>query len=347
MKKLYAIIGLIAVLLVPSALSVFAQQSGQGLEISPPLINQAVDPGQSVRVEIRVRNITNTEVIAKGRIDDFVAKGESGEPHILTDEDAEPSPYTFKPWVGTVPNLELAPQEVKTATVTIDVPKDASPGGHYGVIRFTAVPVGLDESGVSLSASIGTLVLLSVSGDVVESAEVEEFSVRQGDGSGTFFERGPLTFTQRIKNTGNVHFQPEGSVSVKNMFGKEIATFAVNEAKGNVLPNSIRKFEQEYKERALFGRFSATLDITYGSQQERLTETIVFWVIPWKLILIIIVGLSLLIALIVVMLKRYKKHVTEAVRQQNTQSRSAPESEQPPTEVSNPRDEDDDAAPNS
>jgi hypothetical protein len=61
--------------------------SGQGLEISPPVIELAADPGQTVTASIRVRNVTAGQLIAKGKADDFGAgTDESGQPKLLLDE---------------------------------------------------------------------------------------------------------------------------------------------------------------------------------------------------------------------------------------------------------------------
>lgn len=312
-KRALAIIAVIALLLVPSASIVQAQQSGQGLEISPvvlDLVDEQVDPGQSIQVNIKVRNVTSETVIAKGQVNDFIADGEGGQPKILLDDQGEPSPYGIESWVQSVPDLQLAPREAKTATVTINVPQDASPGGHYGVVRFTATPVGVDQSGVALSASIGTLVLLNVSGDVVTQGSIEQFFVSQNGKQSTFFEKGPLNFTERINNTGNVHFKPQGNIKVSDTFGREVASLTVNENGGNILPNSIRKFEQNLDKTNMFGRYKAELNLTYG-QDQTLNQTITFWVIPYKLVAIVLVGLLLVIFLIVFIIRRYKKKVVK------------------------------------
>lgn len=315
-RRIGSLLALIVLFCVPLFGVVQAQQSGQGLEISPPVIDEQVDPGQTIQLEIRVRNVTDTEVIAKGALNDFEAAGEDGQPKILLDENADASPYTFKPWVTSVPDLRLAPKEAKTTSITINVPKDASPGGHYGVVRFTAVPVGIDDSGVSLSASIGTLVLLSVSGDVVTQGNIEEFTISQNGSTGSFFEYGPITFTERIKNTGNVHFKPSGTVKVKDTLGREVASLAINDKNGNVLPNSIRKFEQTLDKKNLFGRYTAQLDVIYGDNQT-MTQTQTFWVVPYKMVLAVLGGLLLIILLIVFLVKRFKKHVADEVHHED------------------------------
>lgn len=282
-------------------------QQGQGLEISPPLIEFSTDPGQTVTANIKLRNITDSPLVARARIDDFVAQGEEGLPKLLLDaKEGEESPYSFKPWVSAIGARTIAPKQQVTVPVVITVPLDANPGGHYGVIRFTAAAPEVEDTGVSLSASIGSLVLINVSGDVVQSASIEEFFVSQNDKKGSFFEQSPLTFVERINNTGNVHVKPTGEVKVTNTFGKHVATLQVNEKNGNVLPASIRRFEQTLTKKFLFGRYSAEANLFYGDNQT-LNQKITFWVIPYKLIALAI-GM---VALLVVFIRRYNSHIVK------------------------------------
>ena len=286
-----------------------ATQSGQGLEISPPLIEFTTDPGKTVSVSIKLRNITDSPLVARARIDDFLAQGEEGLPKLLLDEDAaETSPYSFKPWVSSIPAVSLAPKQQKAIQVTFNVPGDASPGGHYGVIRFTAAAPEVEQTGVALAASIGTLVLINVSGDVKTAATIEQFFVSQNAGGkpSSFFEQGPLTFVERIKNTGNVHIKPVGEVKINNSFGKNVATLQVNEKNGNVLPASVRRFEQTMDKKLLFGRYTAQANLFYGDGQT-LTQTISFWVIPYKLIALAIGALVLAVFLI----RRYNRAIVK------------------------------------
>lgn len=292
--------------------------SGQGLEISPPVIELAADPGQTVTATIRVRNVTAGQLIAKGKADDFGAgEDESGQPKLLLEETGA-TRYSLKYWVSGVPDLRLASQEVKTTTVNIKVPQNAEPGGHFGVIRFTAVPPDLDGTGVALSASVGTLVLLKVSGPITEKLGVAEFSSMKNMGGKnaaktSFFEHGPIGFVVRLKNEGSVHEKAKGSIEVTNTFGKKVGSIAVNAKGGNVLPDSVRRFEQSLDKKQLFGRYTAKLAMTY-SGEKKLEAKMSFWVIPWKLILLALLGLVALGFLLKLALRRYNDHIIAQAR---------------------------------
>lgn len=269
--------------------------TGQALEIAPPVITLTVNPGQVVHTQINIRDVASGPLIVDGQANDFVAAGEDGTPKILL-KGNENDPYSLKNWVSPLPELLLSPKQIKNLPVTINVPKNASPGGHYGVIRFTATPPELKGQGVSLSASLGSLVLLTVRGNIKDQLAVSEFSVskKSGGKAGHLFESTPLSFTEKIKNTGNVHEEPTGIITVKNMFGKAVAAVSVNVPPRNVLPGSIRAFTEPfdksaYGTRKFFGRYTATMKLTYGPKKTALVASVSFWVIPYKLIAAIVI----------------------------------------------------------
>jgi hypothetical protein len=286
---------------------------GQGLEISPPVLELNANPGQTVTAQIRVRNVASGELIAKGKADDFgPGNTEDGQPKLLLDEQGA-TRYSLKYWVQSVPDLRLAPQELKTATVQIVVPANAEPGGHFGVIRFTAVPPDVQGTGVALSASVGTLVLLRVAGNITDDIKLAEFSSGQDGKKGSFFEHGPIDFTVRLQNDGSVHEKVQGTIDITGTFGGKVGSVAVNDKGGNVLPGSIRKFQQQLATKALFGHYTAKLSLGYADGK-KLEQSLGFWVIPWRLILLVIVALVVLGYILRLAIRRYNEYIIAQAR---------------------------------
>lgn len=323
MKKIVlfaAVISLSAGLVGAGALTANAQApasapegSGQALEIAPPLINVTADPGETIKARIMLRDISDTPLVVTSQINDFVAAGEDGTPKILLEDDPN-NPYSIKDWISPFPRLTLQPDEIRELPVTITVPANASPGGYYGVVRFTATPPELEGTGVSLSASLGALVLLRVNGDAKEDLAIEEFSVSKNDRIGSVFESTPLDFIIRLQNTGNIHLQPVGQVGITDMFGNKLAAINVNLSQDNILPSSIRKFEETLDKsiignKMLFGRYTADLNIPYGDGNQVLTASKTFWVIPYTLIGIIIGALIVGFFILRHLIRRYNRHI--------------------------------------
>lgn len=286
------------------------QNAGQALEIAPPVLNIKANPGQTVRSNISLRDVSSSPLVVRNQINDFVAAGEDGTPKLLIDSEEEDSPYSLKEWVQPLPQFTLKPRQVTRLPLTIRVPKNAAPGGYYAVVRFTASPPGLDGNGVSLSASLGTLILLRVNGDAKEDVRVEEFSATKNGSPNWLFESSPVTFLTRLKNNGSSHEQPSGQIAVKDMFGNQVANVNVNLNQSNILPGSIRAFPQILDSsvignRILFGRYTADLKLSYGTKGQTVTANTSFWVLPYRLIAFVILLLVIGFVLVRVALKRY------------------------------------------
>jgi hypothetical protein len=330
---------LLAVGLVPLAPALAATQkpstkgTGQALEIAPPIENISGNPGQTLKLTVKLRNISKTYLVVSNQVNDFVAAGEDGTPKILLKNNDNDNPYSIRQWVGPLPSFTVSPGHIKDLPVTITIPKNASPGGHYGVIRFTGTAPNLKGSGVSLSASLGMLVLLRVNGPVQEKLSIDEFSVNHGGKTGSLFESGPVNFVEKIKNSGNIHEEPTGHIVIKNMFGKTLAGLNVNLPPRNILPASTRKFSQPLDKtvignKKLFGKYTATLKITYASGKKTLDSKLTFWVIPYKLIAALAVLLVVIFFGLRYLLRRYNRRIIEKSRGSQGPDPQAPQGPQ-------------------
>ncbi len=319
----------LAALLVAITITVIAKpavtaraEAGQAFSISPSLIELSANPGDAVKATVKFTNISQGELLVKTQFNDFGAKNETGDPNIIFD-DTDNSTHSLRTWIGTPQPFLIKSKEAKTIDFTINVPKNAEPGGHYAVIRFSGNAPELEQTGVALTASVGSLVLLTVSGDIQEKASVAEFYSATADFSKrSFFETGPVSLVERVKNDGNVHLKPTGMVTVKDMFGHVISSSRVNGTAGDpkdgprsILPKSIRRFEQTFgANQLLFGRYEATMDLQYGSKGTKISSTTVFWVIPYTLIAIVLVGLIALGFFGRTALRRYNEHIIKSAR---------------------------------
>jgi len=296
--------------------------AGQALEIAPPVMTLNGNPGQKVVVQINLRDVASDSLNVTNQVNDFVAAGEDGTPKILLDNKEE-DPYSMKSWFATIPSFLMIPRQIKTLPVTINVPANASPGGHYAVIRFTGKPPTLNGTGVSLSASLGALVLFTVNGKTTEKLSVDELSVSHNGKTGTLLEAAPLTFTEKFKNSGNIHEEPTGQVVIKDMFGKTVGAVNINTPPRNILPQSIRKFSQPFDStvignKKLFGHYHADLKVTYGANHQVLTTTLAFWVLPIRLIITVIVVLVVGFFALRFLLRRYNQSIIRRAQGSNT-----------------------------
>jgi hypothetical protein len=256
-------------------------QMGTSLTIIPPKFELFANPGDTMTETIRVKNNSDTPQTYGILIEDFSSAGEEGQ--VVLEEDEKTANYSLKNWIEpSSRNVVIQAGEETTFPFTITVPKDAEPGGHYASVLFQLG--GPTVEGVTnVKHRIGALVLLRVSGNVVEKAQIESFDAPQ------FSKKSPVIFTLRVKNEGTTHINPAGTVIITDMFGKKVDEIPLMSA--NVFPGAVRKMLTSWDKPGVIGHFTATLVATYGQQNLPLTAATKFTVISPAAAILILVAL--------------------------------------------------------
>jgi hypothetical protein len=283
---------------------------GSGLSISPLHNQLTLDPGQSTTIKLNIKNITQNQVLAKAYINDFTADNDTGNPVIVTDPNKQ-LPTSVKKFVK-VSDVPLVVGEKKEVTIPINIPAGTTPGAYYGVLRYQAVPAGANAPGagqVSLSASVGSLVLIQVKGNLVEKAQLSGLRVYNGNRSGTFFFQKPNQVGVQISNLGNSFVQPFGKVVVTNTSGKQIYSYEINDVnpRANVLPGSRRVFKDPIKNIDKPGRYKVTASISFGDGSNVLVSQKTFWYLTGSMVAIALAVLAALAVLTFLAYRRYAK----------------------------------------
>jgi hypothetical protein len=283
---------------------------GSGLSISP-LHNQLnLDPGQSAILKINIKNITNNDVTAKAYVNDFKADNKTGNPVIITDPKLQLQ-TSIKKFV-TATDVPLAVGEKKEVSVPVNIPAGATPGAYYGIIRYRAIPAGSTapkEGEVSLSASVGTIVLIHVKGDLKEQAQLSALRVYDNNKSSTVFFHKPNKVGVEVSNLGNSFLQPFGKVTINNMSGKEVYSYEVNNSqpRSNVLPGSKRQFIDPIKNIGKPGRYTVNASIAINNGSDVLVSQKTFWYITSGFLIAIIAVLIVLVLITFLAYRQYKK----------------------------------------
>jgi hypothetical protein len=284
---------------------------GNGLKIAPVRTDLTIEKGGSRQVSLFVENITAFPITVGGVVNDFVASNdESGEPRIILDDKQKAPGNSFKDLISNVPGTTLQPNERKELRVTISVPKNAASGGYYGAVRY-APGNGQTDKNVSLTASVGTIFLIRVPGNITEQLKVESFDIMHNGSVSSLFNSGPVSIQTRFRNFGNIHVQPFGKIIVKNFSGNVIYEAEINntQPRGSVLPGSIRKFTNELNQKKLFGRYTAEGSFGYGTSGDLVLAKKTFYVIPFKLIATVVFVLAFLIFVLPRLIRAYNRSI--------------------------------------
>lgn len=313
-------LALLAVMFIPALAQDAAQQAANGYRISPVRVEYTIEKGKSEVVTLTIENPTAATTTAKAVYNDFVASDkEDGEPRLILDENSEPPKNSFKSLAQPVEDVVLQPKEKKDVNVTLKVPSDANSGGYYGAIRFVPASTGEGDGNVGLSASVGTIALITVPGDLKEQVDLVELTAAttptkeaETATAKSFFTNGQVTVLTRLKNNGDIHVKPFGKIQVKNMLGKVVQEIEFNtlgegaDARSNILPGSIRAFENKIDKTNLVGRYTIEANLGYSSGSgELISAKSTFWYMPIWAILVVIAVVVLIVAGIYFLIRKF------------------------------------------
>lgn len=273
--------------------------SGSGLKVSPVTTNIVMNKGETHTVTVYVQNVTKDTVSLQAIINDFTAgDNETGQPQLILDPNQYAPTHSLKRYVAPIDNFTLQPGEQKGVIVSISIPQSAAAGGYFGAVRFAPASI-TGGSNVTLTASIGSLILVKVPGDVKEDLKLVSMDVRTGADDSprvVFTGNSGLVAAVRIQNLGDVQEQPFGKVLLKQG-DNQLAAYELNNTtpRGNVLPDSIRKFTIDLDKVGVFGQYTLVGNFGYGSNGQLLSGQTTFYVIPVALIVAAVIVLLLIV----------------------------------------------------
>lgn len=318
MKKFFVSFILVIVFIPCLPAPVAAQGNQIALSITPPLTKNNANPGQVWQSMIKVMNNNTNDIDIYIQISDFRGGKESGTIEFIDKPQATAgtSSQFLSDWI----KMDQGPIRIPAAQSVdipffVEVPADASPGGHYAAFLVGNKPSQDSPSGsvIKISSLLASLLFLTVSGDLDEQARIVDFSTDK-----TFYFEPKVDFKIRMENSGNVDVQPRGEIKIYDLFNKEKASIPINHNSefGNILPDSFREWNFSWeKDKSILdmGRYKAHLVLTYGNQNIQTEDYVYFfWIVYPK-----IVGGILLFILIIFLLISFwiKRSIRKAVNE--------------------------------
>jgi hypothetical protein len=275
------------------------------LTTSPLPLNVTTKPGQPVTADIRVKNNGNQEEVLKVELLKFGAAGDTGRPQIM---ERNPQDQYFN-WVTfSETTFTSEPNVWKTIHMNIKPPKEAAFGYYYAVLFSRANPDKPTAGNSAVEGGVASLVLLNVDAPGARrDAQIQQLVASQ-----KVYEFLPAKFTVRLKNGGNVHVAPTGTMFIKRG-SAQVAAVDFNSEQGNILPGTDRVFDMNWEDgfpaykdvkdasgkttkklvwdfsklqKLRFGRYTANLVAVYddGQHDVPIEAVVSFWVIPWRIL---------------------------------------------------------------
>lgn len=251
----------------------FSQSQANSISVTPSIahIDLATDAPEYT---LTYKNTTKYPIELSLNVQDFTELEEEYRINFLTGKDASNYRYSLSSWVSFENrNLELSPGETKSVRIFID--KDRiTIGGHYASI-LAEVSSPEDNKNVNVKQVLSSLLFVRAStGKEIEDGSVSSFTPLRDA-----FEY-PNVYVLRFENKGNVHVVPYGLLSVIDPLGRQIEKGILNEGSLDALPESIRRYDIEVKNKQnilLPGFYTATLSIHYGKENKKLETSSKFF----------------------------------------------------------------------
>lgn len=282
------------------------------LNVTPTLFQMSAAPLQEWTSEIKVVNPNEFDIVVYADVVNFAPQGEGGVGKFVPILEAMTEGSTLAEWITISREPVTIPREQsRQIPIRVVVPEDAAPGGHFAAVLIgTTPPDDGGELALRTSQVVSSLFFVRIAGDVVEKGDIRSF--RTVD---TFRTSPSATFELRFQNDGNVHLQPQGDITIFNMWGEERGFIPINHQThfGNVLPDSIRNFRFSWDgEQSLtdIGRFKAVATLGYGLDTKVFTtRELHFWVIPLFELAVTLGGCILLVSFVFWVIKSYVRRM--------------------------------------
>jgi hypothetical protein len=294
-----------------------AETTGEfSLQVSPSPFVSTLKPGERTTLELKIRNTgIKTENL---RIAPRTFTFDDKTQQLQIDDTKRPE---VADWVTfSAPTFTIRTGETFTQRITIAPPKDAGFSYSFAlVISRTATQE--QSSGTTLKGSVAVFSLFNVDRPGAKrQLEIANFSTKQ-----PVYEYLPARLDVSLRNTGNTIVQPAGNVFIQRGSDDKtpLDTLPVNKNSGYILPGSTRTLEVQWEngfqvEKTVtnvdgstkneltwnwsnlsnlrFGKYTAKLVAIYndGQRDIPIMGEVSFWVIPWKMLLIVLVVILLL-----------------------------------------------------
>lgn len=288
------------------------EASVKALSVTPTIFEMAAVPGQQWESSVKVINQNAEPLTVYAEAVNFAPQGERGHGTFVPVYEDLSSGTTLAEWIEVSSEaFEITPEGSTEIPLTIKVPEEAAPGGHYAAIMIgTKPPTSADSPRVATAQVISSLFFVRIAGDVTEAGSIRSFQSLQ-----KFIQTPEVSFALRFENKGNVHLQPQGEIVITNMWGRERGVIPINQKThfGNVLPDSVRRFEFTWSGDFAFsdiGRYQAVVTLGYGRDQRTfITRETSFWLVPVKPVLIILVSVIGSVLFVVWMIRMYVRRM--------------------------------------
>lgn len=272
--------------------------SAKDFLVGPVKTELTIDPGKQVGTNLTITNRFEKDRDFTLEIEDFSGTKDMSE--LVHFWGQNKGPFSLRDFLKPeLTNFSLKSGQRITMPVVITIPEGTEPGGLFGAVVVTSEPTITDKAleeqnsqgNVSLISRVASLYFIRVSGPAKEDGQLMTFSA-----NGKFFTDPKISFRTVFENNGNVSLNPSGKIEIKNIIGSKVGEIPIEPY--FVLPNAARAVDYNYDGVFMLGYYTANLSLNAGYGDKIENKVVSFWVLPYKILILIVLILLAVIFLI-------------------------------------------------
>jgi hypothetical protein len=280
--------------------------------VQPEIIDDQAKAKEIREYQIIVKNTSSTTISLYPLVTDL--KPEGGEP-VFTDPTNLDKSISLARWINFKRSgIELSAGQEAEVPLKIDVNMNALPGTYHAVIIFgygASQAEAQERAGKEKLARL--LINFTVKDEIIEKAQLVSFNADKN-----IFFSFPVSFLLEVRNVGNSGVAPAGMIRIYDRRGQEVGSLPVNEEKKDLTPETNARYQVKWNKNSGFGKYKAKLDMEYGEKSIRdMNDALYFWVLPWKIVAIVLLGVFILLVVLIILLSRILSPKADGQRPSN------------------------------
>lgn len=279
-------------------MSVSSAVAAEGLTVDPAVVRLTMKPGEMWRGTVTVINEKNHAVTL--RFTPANLSRETNSDTLELTEDITARLGTLASWAHTaIDSLTLPAGQRSVLDFVIQVPNNAPPGSHRGIIAMVPTPTGPQSNALSVTAAVALGIDLTVVGQPNHHLALRDMVVGPRIGM-----KPPVSVLATLANTGNTLPRVSVQARVGRPWGDTVLVTLTSENGTNVIaPGSQSLWKGAWEGDGFFpiGLFKARIIAEDSSGTYEATRY--FILVPWP----VLVGLLLAGALLLYVRFRHRR----------------------------------------
>jgi len=310
-----------AIFLLINTKLIFAADLNTSLGFAPDSLYLDLNPGETYNGEVILWSHDLNSITLYSAITTFkqVDKFPGTAAPLFENKDTI-YPFSGTSWVTEVPSqvvLKEGGENTIHIPFKIKVPLNTKDGLYRVKITFTTNSDFESHSNVQTKNNllIGPAILITVGDNLKESLQFQNMTIRNNN-TAFFTDKDlynslPVKFTTSLVNDGQTYVTPIGDIVIYNWLNQEIDRIKFNKDKLSLIDNEIGLYNTSWEanqqfldlivnNKISFGKLHAKLILTYSNENQSfntLSSQTTFWVIPWKILIILILTIISFITL--------------------------------------------------